>query len=131
MTLAWSVDQRTTEWMVLIGPANHRVLVGTNIKTNVTNPLDYFARPIGENYKEQLQWRDAATGKLLAASDYFSPMIVEFEMWPGYGGLIYYGENDGHIIALKVLPTASTSPSSSSANSTSTTTSTTKQGGAG
>jgi hypothetical protein len=26
------------------------------------------------------------------------------EMWPGYGGLIYYGQNDGHIIDLKVLP---------------------------
>jgi hypothetical protein len=61
MTLAWSVDQKTPEWTVLIGPVDHRVLVGTNIKTNVTNPIDYNAGPIGANYKEQMQWRDAAT----------------------------------------------------------------------
>ena len=47
------------------------------IKANATNPLDYFAGPIGANYTEQMQWRDAVTGKLLAASDYFSPMIPE------------------------------------------------------
>jgi hypothetical protein len=43
-------------------------------------------------------------------SDYFSPMIPLFQMWPGYGGLVYEGLNDGHIMALKVLP-ASTAPS--------------------
>jgi hypothetical protein len=26
-----------------------------------------------ENYKEQLTWRDAATGRLLAESDFFEP----------------------------------------------------------
>ena len=25
----------------------------------------------------------------------FSPMIPLFEMWPGYGGIIYDGLNDG------------------------------------
>lgn len=117
MTLAWSVDQKTLEWTVLIGPADQRVFVGTNILTNVTNPLDYKVGPIGANYKEQIQWRDASTGKLLAASDYFSPMINGFEMWPGYGGLIYEGLNEGHIMALKVLPTSTAAGSS---NSTST-----------
>ena len=95
--------------------------------TNVTNPLDYKVGPIGANYKEQIQWRDASTGKLLAASDYFSPMINGFEMWPGYGGLIYEGLNEGHIMALKVLPatnatsTAATTAATPSQNSTSTT----------
>ena len=41
-----------------------------------------------------------------------------FQMWPGYGGLVYEGLNDGHIMALKVLP-ASTAPSTTG-NSTST-----------
>jgi hypothetical protein len=68
LTSGWSVDEKTGEWTVLIGPANHRVLVGTNIKTNVTNPLNRFAGPIGANYTEQMQWRDAMTGKLLAAT---------------------------------------------------------------
>jgi hypothetical protein len=93
MTLAWSVDQKTTEWTVLIGPTDQRVLVRTNILTNATNPLDYNTGPIGVNYKEQIVWRDAETGKLLAASDYFGPMISGFQMWPGYGGLIYEGLN--------------------------------------
>jgi hypothetical protein len=29
------------------------------------------------NYVEQMQWRDAATGKLLAASDFFPPATFE------------------------------------------------------
>lgn len=83
MTVAWSVDQTTLSWMILIGPANHRVLVGTNISSNVTNPADFQFGPKGANYIEQIQWRDAATGRLLAASDFFSPMVLGFEMWPG------------------------------------------------
>lgn len=92
MTHAWSADQTTLSWMILIGPANQRVL-------DVTY---------------------AAYGKLLAASDFFSPMSAGFEVWPGYGGLICEVLNDGHIMALKVLP-KSTSSNSTSATSTSTT----------
>ena len=116
MSLAWTVDQKTLEWTILIGPADQRVFVGTNILTNVTNPLDYNVGPIGANYKEQIQWRDADSGKLLAASDYFSPMINGFEMWPGYGGLIYEPLNEGYIMALKVLPATNTTTSSTSAS---------------
>jgi hypothetical protein len=117
MKLAWSADQKTQEFLLLIGPANHRVIVGTNILSNVTNPVDLVPGPKGNNYKEQVQWRDAATGKLLAASDYFSPAPVWGELAPGYGGLIYDGLNAGHIMALKVLP------KTTSSNSTTTTTS--------
>jgi hypothetical protein len=131
MTLAWRADEKTLEWTVLIGPANHQVFVGTNIKTNVTNPLNYFAGPIGANYTEQIQWRDAATGKLLAASDYFSPMIPGFEMWPGYGGLIYEGLNDGNIMALEVLPSTSSTSSSLSPTTTNSTTMTPTTGAGG
>ena len=120
MTLAWSVDQKTPEWTVLIGPADQRVLVGTNINTNVTNPLEYNAGPIGANYEEQMIWRDADTGKLLASSDYFSPMIPLFQMWPGYGGIIYEGLNDGHIMALKVLPQINIASNLTSNNTTTT-----------
>ena len=75
MTLAWSADQKTQEFLLLLGPANHRVILGTNMLSNVTNPTE-LVPPNGNNYKEQVQWRDAATGKLLAASDYFSPAPV-------------------------------------------------------
>ena len=120
--------------MILIGPANHRVLVGTNIASNITNPLDLQSGPKGVNYIEQIQWRDAATGKILAASDFFSPMSAGFEVWPGYGGLIYEGLNDGHLMALKVLPTSTPTPPSpppSNSTSTNSTSTTSPAGGSG
>lgn len=93
--------------MVLQGPADQRVLVATNISSNNTNPAGYIQGPVGANYVEQVQWRDTATGKLLAASDFFGPMVQGMQVWPGYGGLIYYGQIDGRIKALQVLPTKS------------------------
>jgi hypothetical protein len=69
-----------------------------------SNSADLQVGPKGANYVEQIQWRDTTTGKLLAASDFFSPQIVGMQVWPGYGGLIYEGLNNGHIMALKVLP---------------------------
>jgi hypothetical protein len=80
MTLAWSVDQKTLSWFVLIGPAYNRVIVGTNISSNITDPAALEVGPKGVNYVEQIQWREAATCKLLAASDFFSPMSVGFQV---------------------------------------------------
>lgn len=62
----------TYGWINLIGSADKRVLVGSNM--NVTNPSNIVPGPENATYTEQVQWRDAATGKLLAASDYFTPM---------------------------------------------------------
>jgi len=116
MSVAWSADQSTLSWLVLIDDAANRVLVGTNISSNITNPLDLQVGPKGANYVEQIQWRNADTGKLLAASDFFSPMIVGMQVWAGYGGLIYEGLNEGNIMALKVLP--ATNATSISVNAT-------------
>jgi hypothetical protein len=80
---------------------------GTTISQMVNNPPP--------NYTEQVQWRDAATGKLLAASaTYFSGMSAGAPPAPGFGGLLYYMTFNGHIMALQVLPkpTNSTSPTS-------------------
>ena len=74
--------------------------------------------PIGANYKEQIQWRDAVTGNLLAASDYFPSSASYADVPVGYGGLIYDITNIGHIIALQVLPASNTT---STTNMTSTT----------
>ena len=68
--------------------------MGTNISTNEPDPAALDVGPIGANYVEQIQWREASTGKLLAASDFFSPMIVGMQVWAGYGGFIYEGLND-------------------------------------
>ena len=94
--------------------------LGTTLSSNVTNPLDLQSGPKGVNYKEQIQWRDAPTGKLLAAL-ISSAKCHGFEVSPGYGGLIYEGLNDGHIMVLKVLPTSSSAQSPQPSNSTTST----------
>jgi hypothetical protein len=127
MSVAWTANDKTQGFLTLIGPVDHRGLVSSNILSTITNPTKLDPGPIGANYKEQVQWRDAATVKLLAASDFFSPwarLPGPFLLSPGYGGLLYEPLHDGHIIALKVLPSAnSTSPSPplTSTNSTSST----------
>ena len=55
------------------------------------------------NYKEQVTWRDAATGRLIAASDFFEPMSFGCLITPGYGGRIYYSSGKG-FITLQVMP---------------------------
>jgi hypothetical protein len=92
--------------------ADKRVLAGTNILSNITNPADLQVGPKGANYIEQIQWQDADTDRLLAASDYFSPMIVGMQVCAGYGGVIYEGLNDGHIMASQVTPALKTSGNS-------------------
>jgi hypothetical protein len=63
------------------------------------------------SYTEQIQWRDAATGELLAASDYFQGLSTGAQVTPGYGGIIYDMIYGGYIMALQVLPASSPSPS--------------------
>jgi hypothetical protein len=61
MSVAWSTDQTTESWQILIGPANHRVLVETNIASNVTNVLDLHSGPKGANYIEQILDKTASS----------------------------------------------------------------------
>jgi hypothetical protein len=84
------------------------------------NESDIQPGPINASYTEQVMWRDAETGKLLAASDFFTPMSSGSQVVPGYGGLSYHVLQDGHIMALQVLPEPAT-------NATSTTTTATGQ----
>jgi len=102
MTVAWRANQSTLAFLSLIGPANHRVLVGTNMHPGTT--ITQMTNNPPPSYTEQVQWRDAATGKLLAASDYFNGMSVGAPPIPGFGGLLYYMTLNGHIMALQVLP---------------------------
>lgn len=62
------------------------------------------AGPKGANYTEQVQWRNAATGRLLAASKYYPPAAFAAQVPPGYGGYIYDILNNGHIVPLLVRP---------------------------
>jgi hypothetical protein len=118
-----TISKRRLGWINAIGPPNHRVLVGTNMK--VENESNIQPGPIYATYTEQVMWRDAATGKLLAASDFFSPMSSGSQVMPGYGGLSYHVLIDGHIMALKVLPQTNMTSSSTASTTTNTTNTTT------
>jgi hypothetical protein len=65
------------------------VLLLTNMKLNVEKEPIKVAL-FTENYREQLTWRDAATGKILAGSDFFEPLSINGLTPPGYGGRIYF-----------------------------------------
>ena len=105
MSVAWLQDQRTLGFMPLIGPADKRVLVGTNI-----NPTSTLAELKDVTYTEQVLWRDAATGNILAQSDYFPAASQGVLPAPGYGGLMYDMLSNGHIMALQPTPGAGVSP---------------------
>lgn len=100
MTPVWSADARTLSFLTLIGPKDERVFVATNMDRAQTNPSDY-------GYLEQIQWRNAATGELLAESDFFPAMNPGILVTPGYGGRIYEMLADGHVMILQVVPATS------------------------
>jgi hypothetical protein len=89
LKLAFVVDATTTTFQPLIGPKDKRVLLLTNMKLNVDKEPVKGAL-FTENYKEQLTWRDAATGKILAESDFFEPLSINGLTPPGFGGRIYF-----------------------------------------
>ena len=75
MKVAFLLDDMTTTFQPLIGPKDKRVLLLTNMKRNVPDePIEVTLAT--ENYKEQLTWRDPATGRILAESDFFEPLTI-------------------------------------------------------
>ncbi|HEU4446278.1 MAG TPA: hypothetical protein VFR94_16520 [Nitrososphaeraceae archaeon] len=124
MSVAWVEPQWSQSYITLIGPSYNRVFVNTNMSSPLTqNVSEMMPWPDGANYVEQIQWRDAETGKLLAASDFFPSAAAYATVPVGYGGLIYDILNIGNIVALQVLPQQAntTSIPTPSPNSTSTT----------
>jgi hypothetical protein len=59
------------------------------------------------NYREQLTWRDAATGRLIAESDFFEPLTINSLTPPGFGGRVYFPTAiGGGFYVLQVMPAA-------------------------
>lgn len=110
MSVAWGpVDQRTISFLTLIGQPDQRVLVSANINPNATQQqLEQGAQGTDYTYTEQIIWRDAATGNILAESDFFPAMSPGILVTPGYGGLIYEMLYNGHIMAPQVAPALTT-----------------------
>jgi hypothetical protein len=106
LKVAFVVDDTTTTFQPLIGPKDKRVLLLTNMKLNVEKEPIKIAL-FSENYKEQLTWRDAATGRILAESDFFEPLSINGLTPPGFGGRIYFPTAVGKaFMVLQVLPKA-------------------------
>jgi hypothetical protein len=108
MKVAYVLDVTTTGFQPLIGPKDKRVLMLSNMKRNVEVEPMVAAMYTG-NYKEQVTWRDAATGRLLAESDFFEPMTFNGLLVPGFGGRVYYTSSKGFIV-FQVMPKAAPPP---------------------
>lgn len=102
MKTVFVVDDMTTAFQPVIGPKDKRVLLLSNMKKNVALEPLKLAMFTGA-YKEQVRWLDAATGRLLAESDFFEPMTFGSLITPGYGGRIYFSTGKG-FITMQVMP---------------------------
>ncbi len=104
MKVAFVLDDMTTTFQPLFGPKDKRVLLLTNMKPNVEKePIK--AAFFTQNYTEQLTWRDAATGKILAQSDFFGPLTGNSLTPPGFGGRVYFPTAVGKgFYVLQVMP---------------------------
>ncbi len=102
MKTTWVVDDITSGFQPLIGPKDKRVLLVSRMKKNVEKePL--LPALITGNYKEQITWRDAATGRLIAESDFFEGLTVGALITPGFGGRVYFPTGKG-FITMQVMP---------------------------
>jgi hypothetical protein len=103
---AFVLDNITSTFQPVFGPTDKRVLMLTNIKLPVAiEPIPIALQK--SNYTEQLTWRDAATGKLLAESDFFEPLTINSLTPPGYGGRVYFPTAVGKgFYILQAMPAA-------------------------
>lgn len=101
---AFVLNNMSTTFQPLYGPKDKRVLVLTNMKKNVAlEPNDKMV--FTGNYTEQVTWNDAATGRQLAASDFFEPLTINSLVVPAFGGRCYFPTKKG-FITLQVMPEA-------------------------
>ena len=81
--------------MALIGPAERRVLVGTDVPAG---------QPIGANTQDWVVWRSADTGRELARSPLLPAVSTGTMVQPAYAGRMYYPALNGTIIELTARP---------------------------
>jgi hypothetical protein len=94
MKTVWVVDNTTSAFQPLIEPKDKRVILLSNAKLNVAKEPIKLAMFTG-NYKEQVTWRYAATGRIIAQSDFFEPMTLGSLITPGFGGRINFATGKG------------------------------------
>lgn len=102
---AFVIDAISNTFQPVIGPKDKRVLVVTNIRMESDTQSTQEAVFSLNRYTEQLTWRDAATGELLAASDFFEPLTINSLTTPGFGGRVYFPTAVGKgFYVLQVMP---------------------------
>lgn len=95
----WTEQQRTTEFLALIGQPDSRVLVGTEIPPG---------QPLGGTTEDFVVWREAATGRELARTpEPLTAISTGSMVEPYYFGRMYYLAKTGEIIELAVRPEVS------------------------
>jgi hypothetical protein len=105
MKTVFVVEDTTNAFQPLIGPKDKRVLLLSNARKNVElEPIKLAL--FTANYKEQVTWRDATTGRIIAQSDFFEPLTPGSLISPGFGGRVYFPTNKGFMV-LQVLPKVS------------------------
>ena len=106
LSTAFVLDNITSTFQPVLGPADRRVLVLTNAKL----PVSFEPTPLAvktSRYSEQVTWRDAGTGELLAESDFFEPLTINSLTPPGFGGRLYYPTAVGEgFYVLQPMPAA-------------------------
>jgi hypothetical protein len=102
MKTVFVVDDVTNAFQPLIGPKDKRVLLLSNIHRDLFLEPEMLALMTGF-YKEQVTWRDAASGRLIAQSDFFGPLTPGSLITPGFGGRVYFPTDSGFIV-LQVEP---------------------------
>jgi len=106
LTTRWVIDDRSFEFQPLFGPPDERVLITT--KWNPDVGLGALATG---SYTQQVVWRDAATGKPLAESDFLPPIGFNGLVAPAYGGRwVYPAQSAGSLYFLQPMPASSEPP---------------------
>lgn len=81
LTTIWKVHQTTTEFIAIIGPLQRRAIVATDVPTGDIP---------GHNRFDEVVWRKAATGQVLARSPKLPAMTSATMVQPYYRGGVFY-----------------------------------------
>jgi hypothetical protein len=95
----WREEQTTSVFMQLIGPADQRVIMTSEL-VNIPHRLTPFS--ILGTTNEQVVFRDAATGQELARTGNLPRMSQGANISPGFGGRMYFPAVDGRIYEVSV-----------------------------
>lgn len=105
MTNKFVVDDRSFEFQPLVGSADDRIMV-----TSKWNPDAKVGALATGSYTVQAVWRDAATGKPIAESDFLPPISFNANITPVYGGRWVFPSGPGGSLYFLQPMSASSQP---------------------